>query len=685
MESMIFRSLELCGKTKMVGSLQPNESDVSLIHSPKAKRINILNYHFYNAIRRTRKAIAVLFVSSILSIQAATISDSDVDRCPLWLAPSYTGTERDPKYSLVAGKSFVVNETLPDFAELAIPLVDFDQVASNRNTPTRDRIMDFLEGFFWTANFVGGQWEGYLSAPMAIGGIGVLPSFHTGISNVDFLQAASLLSRTPDFLIPGQPHLSRGAITPYHNVTLKAKRQIPQGMELFADFGDMWDGNYTDDDYQDTIRRYDYEMADTIIQALVDFYDEFPTLSMELQDEILDFMLGKVLGTAAGKHAKIIRSLIPASPRKLKRVKDEGGSFMYRYTDMIRSTKWLQNNGFCLDTLKSAPSTIESAGRGAFSTRTIHEGETITISPMLHIADKDLLTIYPIRSLVQPTTGRVVYDYDRTGGPTGKQLILNYCFGHSDSSLLLFPLGSLVNLINHRRKGSNAYITWSKRADKLPNQHQYHDYTVEEMANTNKIVLTMKVVATREIAPGEEIFLDYGPQWESAWQEYQRRWESELKGAAHPLKAKDLSDSFKGKPFEVPQTMARNPYPPNIATACYLSIRERPDGKPMFDNALGVDITEWASPTTYDEYQGSNLFIVDILQRRAAAGFFYNYTVVAKFSETRIEEIADVPHAACTFVDEPYKSDVHLDGAFRHPIGIIDSHFPQKWRDLRDA
>jgi hypothetical protein len=645
----------------------------------------ISNCPFRNAMRKTRTLIAVLIISFVIIVQAATTSDDDANICPLWLAPSYTGTEREPKYGLFAGKTYVANETLPNYAELAIPHVDFEQVEYNRNTPLRNRIVDFLEGFFWTAHFVGGQWEGHLSAPMAIPGIGVLSSYHTGISNVDFLQAAVLLRDTPDFLVPGRPHLSRGAITPYHNVTLKATRQIPQGMELFADFGDMWDGNYTDDAYQDTIRRYDYEMADVIVQALVDFYDDFPHLSMELQEDILDFMLGKVLGTAAGKHAKTIRSLIPANPRKLKRVHDEGGSFMYRYADMIRSTKWLQTNGFCLDTITAGPSTIASAGRGAFSTRTLREGETITISPMLHIADKELLTMYPIQSFVEPTTGEVLYDYDRTGGPIGTQLILNYCFGHPDSSLLMFPLGSLVNFINHSRKGSNAYVTWSRRADKLSNQHQYHDYTVEQMAYTNKIVLTMKVVAMRDIAPGEEIFLDYGPQWEAAWQGYHAKWEKETERATHPLKAEDMRDRFKTKPFETPKTMMRNPYPPNIATACFLNIKERPDGKPMFDKAIGVDITEWTSPTAYQEYQGSNLFVVDILDRKEAAGFFYNYTLLAKLSETRIEEIADVPHTACTFVDQPYKSDLHLDGAFRHPIGIMDSHFPQKWRDLRDT
>lgn len=249
--------------------------------------------------------------------------------------------------------------------------------------------------------------------------------------------------------------------------------------------------------------------------------------------------------------------------------------------------------------------------------------------------------------------------------------------------MLLFPLGSLATWINHQSaQASNAYMTWSRRADKLPNQHQYHDFTVEQMADVTKIVLAMKVVATKDIGPGEEIFLDYGPQWEVAWKDYQTRWRREKEHVSHPLKAEDLRDQYRTKPFEVTRTR-KPPYPDGVATACFLKVKEVPDGRPMFDTALGVDIVEWSSPTTNADFKGRNLFIVDILDREETPERFFNYTVLAKFAEDRIEEIVNVPHEACTFVDLPYQGDMNLEGAFRHPIGIIDGHFPQKWRNLR--
>jgi hypothetical protein len=616
------------------------------------------------------------------AIATSSKEDDDYDECPLWMALSYTSTDKKPIYGLFAGRRYQENETLPN-SELAIPMIDFVE-DYNRDTPLHDAIIEFFENHLWTGEYAGSQWEGNHSSPVVIPGIGVLANYHTGGSNVDFAQASVLLRDRESFTNPGKAHPSRGAITPYYDVTLHATSDIPAGMELLADFGGVWDGNYTDDVYQDTIHRYDYEQADKIIDALVEFYQDIDTDNFELQQDILDFMLHNVLGTVAGKHAKTIRSLIPDNPKKLKVVQAAGGSFLYRYADMIRTPQWLRKNGICLNALKAGVSTIPNAGRGAFSAREIRRRETIAITPMLHIADKDLLTMYPIISS-GPDGKR---DYDRQAKPIGKQLLMNYCFGHPESSMLLFPLGSMITLINHNHKEPNAYITWSKRNDNnLPNQHEHHDMTVAEMAGVDKVVLVMKVVALKEIGPDEEIFLDYGTEWEKAWQDYHIKWEMGKEPMPHPLKAEDIRAFYAKRPLETRDvTLPHNPYPPNLATACFLRTRERPDGFPMINPQSGWDITEWYEPadnSSFEDYKGSRLKVVDVLDRKEAPGFFYNYTVVARISANLVQEVVDVPHAACTFVDAAYQSDIHMRGAFRHPIGILDNHWPQAWRDLR--
>jgi hypothetical protein len=203
------------------------------------------------------------------------------------------------------------------------------------------------------------------------------------------------------------------------------------------------------------------------------------------------------------------------------------------------------------------------------------------------------------------------------------------------------------------------------------------------MAQVDKVVIVMKVVALRDIAEGEEVLLDYGHEWEAAWQDYRIKWEMSKEHQPHPLKAEDVKAFYQKRPLETSQTIRNHPYPPKMATACFLVTRERLDGQPMIDVATSFDITEWYEPASFENYKGGRLFAVDVLERNEAPGFFYNYTVNARVSATHLERVVNVPHAACTFVDSPYASDMHIRGAFRHSIGILDTHFPQSWRDLR--
>lgn len=82
--------------------------------------------------------------------------------------------------------------------------------------------------------------------------------------------------------------------------------------------------------------------------------------------------------------------------------------------------------------------------------------------------------------------------------------------------MLLFPMGSLVTLINHYRTfdadgGSsttskskpNAYLTWNK-GSLLANQHAWHDMSVNQLADLHRIGLVMSVKAMEDIAEGDE-------------------------------------------------------------------------------------------------------------------------------------------------------------------------------------
>lgn len=172
--------------------------------------------------------LLVRLAASTILVLRPSICRAQNKRCRLWLAPSYTSTEKRTRYGIFAGVPYRENESLP-MAEIAVPLIDMIG-PYNRETPQKNRIMNFLESHLWTSQYAGTTWEGNHSVPVLVPGIGVLPQYHSGIFNVDFLQEAVLLRDRPPTPRPGEAHPIRGAITPFYNVTIKATRAIPAGM-----------------------------------------------------------------------------------------------------------------------------------------------------------------------------------------------------------------------------------------------------------------------------------------------------------------------------------------------------------------------------------------------------------------------------------------------------------------------
>ena len=110
-----------------------------------------------------------------------------------------------------------------------------------------------------------------------------------------------------------------------------------------------------------------------------------------------------------------------------------------------------------------------------------------------------------------------------------------------------------------------------------------------------------------------------------------------------------------------------------------------PDGLPK-RNAHGLDIMQWLSPETRQDFKGQHLHICDLTGRESVTlddgTLSYNYTVVTKAGDVMLE-VQRVPHFAIILVNRPYSSDVHTLNPFRRWIDIDDQRFPQAWRNLR--
>lgn len=180
-----------------------------------------------------------------------------------------------------------------------------------------------------------------------------------------------------------------------------------------------------------------------------------------------------------------------------------------------RDVDWIQTHGICIENIRPGQSNLPHAGRGAFAQLSIPKGDIIVPAPLLTIPNQDSLRMYPTK--INEEGDRVKID----DTPIGHQLLMNYCFGHTQSKLLLCPQTNAI-LINHcstRHKegrthtcnhgnGPNARVQWASGWD--PNTKDWLQKSMEEIreltANGQR-GLSLEIVATTDIGIGEEVRL----------------------------------------------------------------------------------------------------------------------------------------------------------------------------------
>lgn len=347
----------------------------------------------------------------------------------------------------------------------------------------------------------------------------------------------------------------------------------------------------------------------------------------------------------------------------------ETGTAKASTPNRIRSIEWLEENGRCLDNIRPDKSTIHQAGKGAFATRKIGKGAVVTPVPVVQILRRHL-EIYEREN------------YDDEDSPVRflhMQLLLNYCYSHRNSSIMLFPYSPVSNYINHNQTLANAELRWSS----LPNHRkEWLERAPEELARLHSAGLILEVVATRDIAPGEEIFLDYGDDFEKAWREHLIDWYAP-KGAEDYISAATLNDKIEW--LRTAEELKVDPYPSNVFTVCFL-------GTGRFRDTNSTEVVyKWAG----DVNDVDNAFPCDVVERDASVDLQHafdrkdsiepldvRYTVIVHEDDEGDRTFTGVPRTAIQFFDEPYTADQFLRSSFRHEIHLPDSMVPDAWRDL---
>jgi len=516
------------------------------------------------------------------------------------------------------------------------------------------------------------QWHESESPEMSIPTLGSMMNTYPGANNVEMDDNGkyddTMASRFTD---PGA-----GAFSYHKTNPFVAQRDIEMGEELFISYDMESHGN--------KIKTPSLEVYEKVKQTV----DKLGGATLT------DSFLEKI-GDIVKEYDKNVAKLLPKNMDEYAQYTLDSSSMRKEIDRKVmkqRSVDWIKKNGRCLDNLIAKTSTLgPNVGQGAFAQRFISEGDLVVPVPLKQITDKAILDMYELKMVENSidATSRV---------RAGSQLLTNYCFGHDGSSMLLCPMTN-VRLINHCSdrnvfggtcdgSGPNAKIEWSSGWD--PKSEKWSDMSFtkikKETAKGNS-GLSFDVIATRNIKPGEEVFIDYGISWENAWKEHISSW--------NPPKLRSKYSSFesiteltKNKNIRTLVEQSENSYSKNIHTACfYFHDQTKPklpgNWKELSDENLlqnySVSYHDFALATWRLQKDKSCQILF-----REVEDDNTTYTVLFSESDDSVDTliVTNYPEKHIALNMKPYSSDQHLPNAFRHPIGIPSEIFPVGWENL---
>jgi hypothetical protein len=265
-------------------------------------------------------------------------------------------------------------------------------------------------------------------------------------------------------------------------------------------------------------------------------------------------------------------------------------------------------------------------------------------------------------------------------GNATHQLLWNYCYGHRKAEILLCPTTQAA-MINHDSGKTNVEIRWATKDGKDYTVGSLDDLAVNqtEMESYNTRLM-FEYVATRDIQAGEELYLDYGSEWEEALKEHVEHGSSQRDSRYVP--AKVMNEESRPIVKSVDSSM------PNHSLECniYPNVFAPPDssGWEEFTSNQAVDKNNW--PPNFKAWYKYNDFAAwypcRVIEANSQRGVYDIEMMIKPISALRVgRRYRNVPRNRIRFADGLYQSDQHLAWSFRHYIPIPDSIFPLRWRE----
>lgn len=163
-----------------------------------------------------------------------------------------------------------------------------------------------------------------------------------------------------------------------------------------------------------------------------------------------------------------------------------------------------------------------------------------------------------------------------------------------------------------------------------------------------------------DIEPGEEIYIDYGDQWQAAWEKHIRQWKPPRRADIY-RPAVELNEDTS----HTIRTVDEGLYP-DVSIMCQSWYRY------IQGHGTQAQTEPCRAISRRNGQDGKLLYTAELYQMIETEIRCYEAVSGALF---------DVPREAFLFVDLPYSRDTHQPWAFRHAIGIPDEMMPESWKD----
>ena len=216
---------------------------------------------------------------------------------------------------------------------------------------------------------------------------------------------------------------------------------------------------------------------------------------------------------------------------------------------------------------------------------------------------------------------------------------------------------------------------------------------------------------------GEEVLIDYGDEWQKAWDQHVRDWapvdpSNDYNNYTYLTKQSPenggntkyrRAEYFKmdGFPIRTQDEQKNNPYPRNVVIKCRLDLdigignyTHTPKQTPFYRRKFVDDDLIKGSKSRHKcnilKRKGKQRISFDDEEVEVDDTGPFLYTIEIqnyKKKQGRLtihehHEITDVPIEAIDLVNKKYTSDMFLKSAFRHEMALPDGLWPEAWMNM---